>query len=109
MVWATTSAANEDINNFLFAIAPPRKLQWNLSLREVVRERQFLGHFGAGPKEDLVDVADVRVLVVAPTEDESRNNVLGWDTSHGRQPTRADRWLHVKTAMVGHDSNERSP
>ena len=64
-------AANEDISNFLFAIAPPRKLQWNLSLRKwcllsetalarhravgghsscpciALRERQFLGHFGA--------------------------------------------------------------
>ena len=72
------AAANEDIDNFLFAIAPPRKLQWNLSLRKwcllpetalarhrtigghagcpriALRERQFLGHFGAGPKEDLV-------------------------------------------------------
>ena len=34
-----------------------------------------------------------------PTEDRSRNNVLGGDSSHGRQPTRADRWLHAKTAM----------
>jgi hypothetical protein len=39
------------------------------------------------------------ILVVEPTEDGSRNNVLGWDTSHGRQPTGADRWLHAKTAM----------
>jgi hypothetical protein len=39
------------------------------------------------------------VLAVEPTEDESRNNVLGWNTSHGRQPTGADRWLHAKTAM----------
>jgi hypothetical protein len=34
-----------------------------------------------------------------PTEDGSRNNVLGWNTSHGGQPTRADWWLHAKTAM----------
>jgi hypothetical protein len=34
-----------------------------------------------------------------PAEDRSRNNVLGWNAPHGRQPTRADRWLHVKTAM----------
>jgi hypothetical protein len=34
-----------------------------------------------------------------PTEDGSRNNVLGWNTSHGRQPTRADRWRHAKTSM----------
>src|SRR5450631_2652222 len=34
-----------------------------------------------------------------PTEDGSRNTVPGWNTSHGCQPTRADRWLHAKTAM----------
>ena len=38
------------------------------------------------------------VLVMEPTEDRSRN-ILGRDPSHGRQPTRADRWLHAKTAM----------
>ena len=32
-------------------------------------------------------------------EDGSRNNVLGWNTSHGRQPTCPDRRLHAKTAM----------
>ena len=39
------------------------------------------------------------ILVVEPTEDGSRNNVLGWKTSHGQQPTGVDRWLQAKTAM----------
>jgi hypothetical protein len=39
------------------------------------------------------------ILVMEPTEDRSRNDVLGRDPSHGRQPTRADRWLHAKTTM----------
>jgi hypothetical protein len=34
-----------------------------------------------------------------PSEDRVRNNVLGRAPSHGRQPTRADRRLHAKTAM----------
>jgi len=39
------------------------------------------------------------VLVMEPTEDRSRNNVLGRDPSRGRQPTCAERWLHAKTAV----------
>ena len=39
------------------------------------------------------------VLVMEPAEDRSRNNVLGRDSSHGRQLARAIRWLHAKTAM----------
>ena len=39
------------------------------------------------------------VLVMEPTEDRSRSNVLGWNTPHGQQPSRADRWLHTKAAM----------
>jgi len=34
-----------------------------------------------------------------PTEDGARNKVLGWNTSHGRQPTCPDRRLNAKTAM----------
>jgi len=34
-----------------------------------------------------------------PAEDRSGNNVLGRNTSHGRQPTYAERWLHAKTAV----------
>ena len=71
-------AANEDIVHFLFAIAAPWRLQGNFSFRKgglapktalaryrpigshascpciALCQRQFLGHFGAGPKEDLV-------------------------------------------------------
>jgi hypothetical protein len=34
-----------------------------------------------------------------PAEDRPGNNVLGRNTSHGRQPTCAERWLHAKTAV----------
>jgi hypothetical protein len=34
-----------------------------------------------------------------PTEDRSRNNVLGRNTSHGRKPTCPERRLHVKTSV----------
>jgi hypothetical protein len=39
------------------------------------------------------------ILVMEPAEDRPGNNVLGWNTSHGRQPTCAERWLHAKTAV----------
>ena len=34
-----------------------------------------------------------------PTEDSSTANVLGRDTSRGREPTRTEWRLHSKTAM----------
>ena len=34
-----------------------------------------------------------------PADDRPGNNVLGRNPSHGRQPSRADRRLHAKTAM----------
>jgi hypothetical protein len=34
-----------------------------------------------------------------PAEDRPGNNILGRDTSHGRQPSCAERRLHVKTAV----------
>ena len=39
------------------------------------------------------------ILVMEPAEDRPGNNVLGRDTSRGRQPTCAERWLHAKTAV----------
>ena len=39
------------------------------------------------------------ILVMEPAEDRPGNNVLGRNSSHGRQPTCAERRLHVKTAM----------
>lgn len=45
-----------------------------------------------------------------PAEDRSRDDVLGRDTSDGRQPTRPDWWPHAKTAMgsamIGQDGLE---
>ena len=39
------------------------------------------------------------VVVMEPTEDSSRDNVLGWDTAHGRESAGSERRLHSKTAM----------
>ena len=39
------------------------------------------------------------ILVMEPAEDRPGNNVLERNTSRGRQPTRAERWLHAKTAV----------